>query len=178
MLFLQLNPFSKPVALSEILIILVTAACIGWLIAKLITYRRISILNNHISVKKSELAIFQAQEKKITSTQLPLTATVSKTIHPARMPANFFAPEKTDDFKIIEGIGPKIEELINKEGIHTYEQLSNTNPIRIANLLKNAGPRFQMHNPGSWPQQAKLAHEQKWEELKILKDKLLAGRQY
>jgi hypothetical protein len=35
-----------------------------------------------------------------------------------------------------------------------------------------------MHNPSSWPQQAKLAHEQKWEELKILKDKLLAGRQY
>jgi predicted flap endonuclease-1-like 5' DNA nuclease len=177
MMFLQLNPFSKSVALSEIIIILIAAAFLGWLIAKLIVNRRIRILNDSISAKKNEIAISKKWQKQSTTTQLPLTAKVSKTIHPTIAPVNFFAPEKTDDFKIIEGIGPKIEELIYKEGIHTYEQLSNTNPIRLSNLLKSAGPRFQLHNPSSWPQQAKLAHEEKWDELQVLKNKLLAGRQ-
>ena len=31
-----------------------------------------------------------------------------------------------DDLKIIEGIGPKIEELLNNEGIYKYAQLAAT----------------------------------------------------
>ena len=173
-MLLQLNPFSKPVAISEILILLIIAAFVGWLIARMITNGRIRVLRESISERKLELADCQAQQREYKSVQQPLVGKASKTVYPIAVQTD---PLKVDDFKIIEGIGPKIEELINKEGIYTYEQLSNTNPIRISNILKNAGPRFQMHDPTSWPQQAKLANEKRWQELQILKDKLIAGRQ-
>ncbi|MBE9464340.1 hypothetical protein ACFP1I_05880 [Dyadobacter subterraneus] len=174
MMILQLNPFSKPVAITEILILLIIATFVGWLIARLITNGRIRVLRESISEKKLELANCRAQQREFTSAQPTLVGKAAKTVYPTAVPAD---PTKVDDFKIIEGIGPKIEELINKEGIYSYEQLSNTNPIRLSNILKNAGPRFQMHDPSSWPQQAKLANEKRWQELQILKDKLIAGRQ-
>ncbi|WP_159466613.1 hypothetical protein [Dyadobacter sp. 3J3] len=174
MMLLQLNPFSKPVAISEILILLIIAAFVGWLIARLITNGRIRVLRESISERKIELADCRAQQLEFKSVETTLVGKASKTVYPTAIQAD---PAKAEDFKIIEGIGPKIEELINKEGIYTYEQLSNTNPIRISNILKNAGPRFQMHDPSSWPQQAKLANEKRWQELQILKDKLIAGRQ-
>lgn len=174
MMLLQLNPFSKPVAISEILILLAIAAFVGWLIARLITNGRIRVLRESISERKLELADCRAQQREFKTVEQPLIGKASKTVYPTAIQVD---PAKADDFKLIEGIGPKIEELINKEGIYTYEQLSNTNPIRISNILKNAGPRFQMHDPSSWPQQAKLANEKRWQELQILKDKLIAGRQ-
>ena len=82
-----------------------------------------------------------------------------------------------EDLKIIEGIGPKIEELLNREGIHTIEQLADTSIIRIAAILKNAGPRFQIQNPTSWPKQALLAKEQKWDELDDLKKRIFSGKE-
>jgi len=82
-----------------------------------------------------------------------------------------------EDLKIIEGIGPKIEELLNREGIRTIEQLADTSIIRIAAILKNAGPRFQIQDPTSWPKQALLAREQKWDELEQLKRLIMSGKE-
>jgi len=42
--------------------------------------------------------------------------------------------------------------------------------------LTDAGPRYQMHDPTSWPQQSGLAAKGKWEELKTLQDKLDGGK--
>ncbi|MCF2487432.1 hypothetical protein [Dyadobacter sp. CY347] len=82
-----------------------------------------------------------------------------------------------EDLKIIEGIGPKIEELLNREGIHSIEQLADTSIIRLAAVLKKAGPRFQIQNPTSWPKQALLAKDQKWDELEQLKRLILSGKE-
>ena len=83
---------------------------------------------------------------------------------------------KTDDLKIVEGIGPKIADLLIKEGINTWKELSETSPERITGILQAAGPNFQIHDPGTWPHQAKLADEGKWDELKKLQDELSAGK--
>ncbi|MCE7070963.1 MULTISPECIES: helix-hairpin-helix domain-containing protein [Dyadobacter] len=83
-----------------------------------------------------------------------------------------------EDLKIIEGIGPKIEELLNREGIHTIEQLADTSIIRLAAVLKKAGPRFQIQNPTSWPKQALLAKDQKWDELEELKRLIMSNKEF
>jgi predicted flap endonuclease-1-like 5' DNA nuclease len=83
---------------------------------------------------------------------------------------------KTDDLKIVEGIGPKIADLLNKEGIMTWKELSETSPERITGILQAAGPNFQIHDPGTWPRQAQLADEGKFDELKKLQDELSAGK--
>ncbi len=81
-----------------------------------------------------------------------------------------------DDLKKIEGIGPKIEEVINKAGVTTYKQLSETKPETIKEWLKEAGGRFAAHNPGTWPKQAEMAAEGKWDELKKWQDELDGGK--
>lgn len=76
----------------------------------------------------------------------------------------------------IEGIGPKIAELLNNAGIKSWLQLANTNVERLQRILEAAGPRYRMHDPGTWPQQSALAANDKWDELKELQDKLDGGK--
>lgn len=80
-----------------------------------------------------------------------------------------------NDLKIVEGIGMKIEGLLNEDGIHTWEKLSQTSPEHIKGILDKAGPRYRMHKPDTWPQQAALAHAGKWDELAVLQEKLIGG---
>jgi len=81
-----------------------------------------------------------------------------------------------DDLTKIEGIGPAINKLLNADGIYTFFELSEATNERLKTILINAGSRFQMHDPGSWPKQSKLAADEKWDELKELQDKLDGGK--
>jgi len=83
---------------------------------------------------------------------------------------------KKDDLKKIEGIGPKIASILKENGIDTFKKLSEAKVKKLEALLKEAGPRFSMHKPDTWPKQAKLAKEGRWEELKRLQDKLDGGK--
>lgn len=83
---------------------------------------------------------------------------------------------KPDDLKKIEGIGPKIAGILNEAGIYTFANLSQTPVDRLKGILAEAGNRYKMHDPQSWPKQAKLAAAGEWEELKKLQDYLDGGR--
>jgi predicted flap endonuclease-1-like 5' DNA nuclease len=83
---------------------------------------------------------------------------------------------KPDDLKVVEGIGPKIEQLLHNAGILTFAQLADTDPVRIKEILDAAGPRYQMHVPTTWPAQSALARDGKWDELKVLTEQLYKGR--
>lgn len=83
---------------------------------------------------------------------------------------------KSDDLKIVEGIGPKIEELLHNADIKTWKALSETSVDRLKEILDAAGPNYQIHDPGTWAQQAALADQGKWDELKKWQDELDAGK--
>jgi large subunit ribosomal protein L21 len=78
--------------------------------------------------------------------------------------------KKGDDLKKVEGIGPKIAEHFNNAGIFTFEELANTEVSKLQEILTAAGPRYKMHNPGSWPKQARMAADGNWDELKVWQD--------
>lgn len=80
------------------------------------------------------------------------------------------------DLTRVEGIGPRIAEILNGLGILNYAQLADTPVSRLREILQEAGPRFRMANPASWPEQARLAAEGKWEQLQELQDSLSGGR--
>jgi hypothetical protein len=42
-------------------------------------------------------------------------------------------------------------------------------------VLENGGSRFKLANPGTWAQQARLCHENRWSDLKTLQDALDGG---
>lgn len=81
-----------------------------------------------------------------------------------------------DDLKAIEGIGPKIEKLLQETGINTWRELSNTPVRELKEILHKGGPKFQLADPTTWPKQAKLANEGKWHDLTLLQDELKGGR--
>ena len=83
---------------------------------------------------------------------------------------------KLDDLKIIEGVGPKIETLLKDGGISTWAELAAAPVERIKEILDEAGPRYQIHDPSSWPAQAKFAAEGQWDELKEYQEMLIGGR--
>lgn len=82
---------------------------------------------------------------------------------------------KGDDLKKIEGIGPKIAELLAAAGIVTFANLANADIEKLKEILAEAGSRYAMHNPVTWSQQAQLAADGKWDELKELQEKLTGG---
>jgi predicted flap endonuclease-1-like 5' DNA nuclease len=81
-----------------------------------------------------------------------------------------------DDLTVVEGIGPKINDILHEAGIRTFDDLASASSARIQSILDKQGPRYQMHNPESWPAQALLARDAKWDELESMKDKLTYGR--
>ena len=82
---------------------------------------------------------------------------------------------KEDDLKIIEGIGPKTEQLLNNSSIHTWRQLGNTSVPQLQSILDKAGDRFQLLNPSTWPKQARMASEGHWIKLREYQDYLVGG---
>ncbi|MDJ0769027.1 MAG: hypothetical protein QNJ12_09545 [Ilumatobacter sp.] len=81
-----------------------------------------------------------------------------------------------DDLTVVEGVGPKIQELCHGIGIRTWFDLSTTEASLLKTMLVDAGPRFQTHDPSTWPQQAGLLAEGRWAEFKALTDQLAGGR--
>ena len=79
-----------------------------------------------------------------------------------------------DDLKIIEGIGPKISSVFQAAGIATLAQLAATEVDELKRILREANIR--LGDPETWPEQAGLAAEGKWDELAALQDSLKGGR--
>jgi predicted flap endonuclease-1-like 5' DNA nuclease len=87
-----------------------------------------------------------------------------------------FAPRHPDDLEIVEGIGPRIAALLRAEGVATWRALAACPPERIRAVLDLGGPGFRIADPGTWPEQAALAADDRWAELRALQDRLVAGR--
>jgi len=83
---------------------------------------------------------------------------------------------KTDDLTRIEGIGPKISGLLSKAGYDTFLQLSKASREDLTKVLEKAGKRYVMHDPTTWPKQAKLAAAGEMDKLDKLQAQLKGGR--
>lgn len=85
-------------------------------------------------------------------------------------------PLEPDDLTRIEGIGPKINQLLNEAGIMSFAQLAQPDVKDQQSILHQAGPRYSMADPASWPEQARLAAAGDWEALQTLTEQLRGGR--
>lgn len=164
---------------------------LGYLIGKMGTK-----VDDSLSVSlQSELDACRANTKslnaKITSLEADLAAkaNVSQTTQSfvASTPEFVFDNElaiavfgkkiKENDLKIVEGIGPKIEALLNTSGINTWQSLSESTTEKLQSVLDAGGENYAIHNPGTWAKQALLAHQGKWQELKDWQSGLIGGKE-
>ncbi|OIQ20246.1 50S ribosomal protein L21 [Lacinutrix sp. MedPE-SW] len=88
-------------------------------------------------------------------------------------PAAKKATGKADDLKKVEGIGPKIASTLVEAGISTFAELAKTDAAKISEIIADVRGN---HVTDTWPAQAKLAAEGKWDELKKWQDELDGGK--
>lgn len=94
---------------------------------------------------------------------------------PARKSSAASSPAK-GELNQLEGIGPKIAEVLGAAGIETFAQMAQATPERLRETLAAAGNRFRLADPSTWPDQAALAAAGKWDDLNKLKGQLKGGR--
>ena len=82
---------------------------------------------------------------------------------------------EADDLTKVEGIGPKAAEALVAAGIATFADLSKGDAEKIKEILTEASSRMAHLDPTSWPKQAKMAADGKWEELKEWQDNTKGG---
>ena len=116
-----------------------------------------AVENCVITVTEEEEALKPKKEKKAAKAEKAETTTA-------------------DDLTKIEGIGKKIAELLVAENIVSFKDLSKASAKKLKGILEAAGSKFKVHDPASWPKQAKLAAAGKWAELEELQQELTRGK--
>ncbi len=112
-------------------------------------------------------------KKLVIGDDIALSAAAAKILKASDTPAVSDEKASTDDLTKIEGIGPKIAQMLTNAGIKTFATLADIKPAKIANLLKDVRGN---HDPQTWPQQAALARDGKWDELARWQDELKGGK--
>jgi hypothetical protein len=137
--------------------------------------RRISQLKSDISKFRNQTKEINISDDKMDDFKLHILE--SEGFNAELVKVVFGKKIRENDLKIIDGIGPKIEELFKTSGIITWKSLSETSVNRLKEILSKAGERYQNFDPGTWPRQSKLAYEGKWQELKDWQKQLDGGRE-
>ena len=84
-------------------------------------------------------------------------------------------PAKGDDLTKVEGIGPKAAEALVNAGLESFAKLAKAKPEKIKDILTEASSRMAHLDPTSWPKQAKMAADDKWDELKEWQENVKGG---
>jgi ribosomal protein L30 len=118
---------------------------------------------------------------KVTEGTAPAKKAVAKKAKPAVKTTDSAIPKKylnkagAEDLTTVEGIGPKICEIFTNAGIVTFQNLADAKVETLQALLKEAGSRYSMANPGTWPEQAALLASAQYEAFEKLCDELDGG---
>ena len=176
-----------------IIIVLLIAALLGFLIGYYLEKGRckkkcdaleeeIASLKAKIHKLEEEKQTLQSNVRRMDDEIATLKLTIEKLEKEARLLAEQAALKAVeaphakvvaDDLKVIIGIGPKIARVLMNRGITTWKALSETSPAAITEiLLQEGGERYRIHNPETWPHQALLLNEGRWDELKEMQSRI------
>lgn len=86
-----------------------------------------------------------------------------------------FNIKHAEDLTIIDGIGPKTDDLLRANGIGSFAQLARLQVADLLDILEAGGASFRLANPQTWAEQASLAAENRWSDLKRLQQDLVDG---
>lgn len=156
-----------------ILVVMLVAALLGFIIGYLLRKYKITSLEADLEVcRESKLS----DNSSLKTASVP-TEPIKISGYDADTAKEFFGKKiKEDDLTLVEGIGPKIAALMQEAGFTTWAKMGAASIEELQTVIDNAGERFSLHKADSWPMQAELAAQGRWEELKKLQDKLDGGR--
>ena len=82
---------------------------------------------------------------------------------------------KGDDLTKIEGVGPKAAEALTNAGLETFAKVAKADAEKMKAILTEASSRMAHLDTNSWAKQAKMAADEKWDELKAWQDSVKGG---
>lgn len=142
------------------------------------TYQQISEFDAaKIEQVTEDIAFFPGRIEKDKWVEQAKELLQMKKLSPDQLKAKKDHPTDTEDLKIVEGIGPKIEQILKNADILNWEDLADASPKYLEIILADAGDRFKRHDPGTWPTQARLAVRGEWNLLRDYQDDLKGGRE-
>lgn len=152
----------------------VISALLGYLLGRLLADDRsadVELWKSKYIGMERELAKCRAEVSELQKagiTGVPFDAEAAKAVFGKTITEN--------DLKVVEGIGPKIEELFKRHGIDSWELLASATVERCREILDSEGERFRIHDPETWHEQARLAYQGKWEKLYEWQQHLKGGK--
>jgi len=169
----------------------IICAILGYLLGKLLSGGNHNDCENRIRKIQTELDACKLNKvslegdlrstkaslaSSLTAAKVAPTSAALIAFDAAGAKAVFGKKVKENDLTVVEGIGPKIQELFHKHDVKTWKALSECTVDKCQTVLNSGGERYKIHKPGTWPKQAKLAYEGKWQELSDWQDKLDGGK--
>ncbi len=152
-------------------------ALLGYLLGKMCSDKKVKKCKSKCEKELRELKEAKAKlQKELDACRkqgqakmavLPFSADKAKSVFGKKI--------KENDLTVVEGIGPKIQELFHSFNIKTWKDLSETSVERCKEILATKGDSYLIHKPGTWPRQADMAYKGKWKELKEWQDVLKGG---
>ena len=142
-------------------------------IARLVAVKGIEIKEEKVEKSTREL---QAEKKRAEKKAKKDDKAATKKVTKVKKVVKKSTKITSDDLTKIEGVGPKIAEKLVEAKLATFKALAKASAEDLNKVLENAGKRFAMHDPSTWAQQAALAADEKWDELKKLQDELNGGK--
>ncbi|HET91556.1 MAG TPA: hypothetical protein ENN99_12590 [Chloroflexi bacterium] len=134
--------------------------------------RELQVCQEALAQARAQLA---ATEDQVQQLQASLAdAHVSMTERTSSLAA--LAGFDPHNLQKIAGIGPKIASILNAHGIYTFADLAEVTVDELQQYLQEAGPRYRLADPTTWPAQARLAADGDWEALETLQGNLKGGR--
>ncbi|WP_299271957.1 hypothetical protein [uncultured Psychroserpens sp.] len=130
--------------------------------------------NDRIAKLEADLEACEASKSNIVSSFTAGATAIAFDAGAAK--AVFGKTVKENDLTIVEGIGPKIQELFHNHDVKTWKSLSECSVDKCQRVLDSGGERFAIHKPGTWPEQARMAYEGLWSELLKWQDELDGGK--
>jgi len=137
-------------------------------------------LNGKTAAKKTTAKKPETKEtvkKDVVKKETPKKAEAKKVVKKETTKKAETKTTKSDKLTKIEGIGPKIAGILADAEIDSFKKLSTTKAEKITEILVAAGGNaYNRFDPTTWPEQAKLAADGKWDELQKLQDELNGGK--
>ena len=139
--------------------------------------------NTRINDLKAELGVIDAEIQGLSAR---LTSIQEQTHHTQQrldrlaVPARFTELDArlnaNDDLKMIEGIGPKIEQALHKAGLVRFEDVAGATLETLRAAIEHSGIRFAP-SITTWSRQAQYLATDDLIGLKTYQDQLIAGRE-
>jgi predicted flap endonuclease-1-like 5' DNA nuclease len=139
--------------------------------------KHISERNEHVDTLNADIAGLTRQNQETMDRAVGAEARVSElqtlTQEKEQKITALKAKERAmqDDFTHLDGVGPKISATLRSAGVKTFTKLAAKEVDDLRGILVAENPSLlRLSDPTTWPEQAEMAAEGRWETLKTLQE--------